>query len=101
MTYLEEARSWLCFLDLGKDADDADDHTQDQVEGDEELVEAAAFILWEEKWKPIIKEEEVNDDGGDSENNNNEDDYINNKKKSLFYFFNHIFHRLPLRKDQF
>ena len=31
----------LTFLDLGQDGDDADADTQDQVEGDEELVQLA------------------------------------------------------------
>ena len=42
---LSKTRVRLTFLDPGQNGDDADDHTQDQVEGDEELVQLALRSL--------------------------------------------------------
>lgn len=42
---LKESRAGLRVLDLGQDADNAHNDTQYQVEGDEELMQAAAFCL--------------------------------------------------------
>ena len=42
---LKESRAGLRVLDLGQDADNAHNDTQDQIEGDEELMQAAAFVL--------------------------------------------------------
>lgn len=43
----------LTFLDLGQDGDDADADTQDQVEGDEELVQLA-FRRLKQSSQPTI-----------------------------------------------
>ena len=45
----------LTFLDLGQDGDDADADTQDQVEGDEELVQLAFRRLKQ----PSINEDKI------------------------------------------
>lgn len=43
--YLKKARAGLRVLDLGQDAKDAYNDTQDQVKGDKELMQATAVSL--------------------------------------------------------
>lgn len=45
IAHLKESRAGLGVLDLGQDADDAHNNTKDQIEGDEEFMQAAAVSL--------------------------------------------------------